>query len=260
MATIEASTAREEQNVSDSKVLRSDDGAVATITLNRPDKLNALDPGSFVELRAHLDAVAADSSIACVVLQGAGRSFCAGHDLDAIASHERAPSKHFEPETVDALEQLPQPTIIKLHGHCFTGGLELALAGDVLIASETCKIGDTHGQWGLVPIWGMSVRLPERVGVSTAKQLMFTSRRISGAEAAEIGLVDRAVPEDALDGVVAELAGEICRNSAGTNRIVKQLIADRSDLTRTDALLREREMPHGAPDDMAARMAAGGRS
>ena len=210
-------------------------------------------------LRAHLDAIAVDATVRCVVLAGAGRSFCAGHDLGAIAANERAPSKHFEPETVDALDALPQPTIARLHGHCFTGGLELALGCDLLVAAESTTLGDTHGQWGLVPIWGMSVRLPERVGVATAKELMFTSRRIAGTEAAAIGLVDRCVPDAELDATVAGLAAEISRNSAGTNRIVKRLIADRADRTRSEALLHERGLPHGMPDDTAERMAAGGR-
>ena len=240
-------------------VTRHDADGVATLTLNRPDKLNALDPAVFVELRGHLDAIAFDETVGCVVLTGAGRAFCAGHDLDAIASHERAPSKHFEPETVDALEQLPQPTIARIHGHCYTGGLELALACDLLIADESARLGDTHGQWGLVPIWGMSVRLPERVGRSTAKELMFTSRRISGAEAAAIGLVDRCVPDAELDATVAALAAEIVANSAGTNRIVKRLLADRDERTRSEALLHERKMPHGRPDDMAERLQRGGR-
>lgn len=238
-------------------VLRHDRDGLSTLTLNRPDKLNSLTPGVFVALHDHLEAIAVDATVNCVVLQGAGRSFCAGHDLAAISTGERAPSKHFEPETVDLLEQLPQPTIARLHGHCFTGGLELALACDVLIAATNTKLGDTHGQWGLVPIWGMSVRLPERVGNSMAKQLMFTSRRISGATAQEIGLVDVAVPEAELDSEVARMAAEILANSPGTNRRVKLLIADRSERTRIEALLHERTLPHGLPEDMAERLAGG---
>lgn len=237
-------------------ILRSDHEGVATLTLNRPDKLNALTPGVFVALRAHIDAIASDESVRCVVLRGAGRSFCAGHDLASIAEGDRAPSKHFESETVDALEQLPQPTIAQIHGHCFTGGLELALACDLLIAAETTKMGDTHGQWGLVPIWGMSIRLPERVGRSQAKELMYTSRRISGSAAADIGLVDRAVPDDDLDSTVRSLATEIAANSPGTNRRVKQLIATQDDMTRNDALVHERSLPFGMPEDSAERMSA----
>jgi enoyl-CoA hydratase/carnithine racemase len=240
----------------DPLVLRSDRDGLVTLTLNRPDKLNALTPGSFVALRGHLDAIAADESVRCVVLAGAGRSFCAGHDLSSIAGGERAPSRHFEPETVDALEQLPQPTIARIHGHCFTGGLELALACDLLIAAESTQLGDTHGQWGLVPVWGMSVRLPERVGRSTAKELMFTSRRIDGTTAASIGLVDRAVPDDELDAAVDALAAEILRNSPGTNRRVKRLLADHADPARTAALLHERARPYGVPEDMQSRLSA----
>jgi enoyl-CoA hydratase len=243
----------------DDLVLRSDQGGLTTLTLNRPAKLNALTPGSFVALRAHLDAIALDPSVGCVVLEGAGRSFCAGHDLSAIADHERAPSRHFEPETVDVLEALPQPTIARLHGHCFTGGLELALACDLLVAAESTQLGDTHGQWGLAPVWGMSVRLPDRIGRSRAKELMFTSRRISGREAAAIGLVDHVVPDDELDGAVAALVAEILANSWGTNRIDKQLLAAAPERTRSEALRHERELPFGLPADMAERMRAGGR-
>lgn len=245
--------------MTDELVLREDRDGLATLTLNRPDKLNALTPGSFVALRAHLDAIAADESIGCVVLAGAGRSFCAGHDLGSISEGEKAPSKHFESATVEALERLPQPTIGRLHGHCFTGGLELALGCDLLIAAASTKLGDTHGQWGLAPVWGMSVRLPERVGISTAKELMFTSRRIDGTEAASIGLVDHVVPDDDLDAAVERLAREILANSWGTNRIDKALLHEVGQRTRTDALAYEATMPFGLPDDMAARMRAGGR-
>jgi enoyl-CoA hydratase/carnithine racemase len=237
-------------------VTREDAGGIATLTLNRPEKLNAITPALMADLRQHLERIAADASVRCVILSGAGRSFCAGHDLSAIASGEQAPSKHFEPETIDALENLPQPTIAKIHGHCFTGGLELALGCDLLVASEAAQLGDTHGQWGLAPIWGMSVRLPERVGPSRAKELMFTSRRITGAEAAALGLVDRACPEAELDGVVSALAGEIVANSAGTNRIDKALVRDATRMARNEALLRERELPYGLPEDIAERMRA----
>lgn len=238
-------------------VLRNDRDGRTTLTLNRPDKLNALTPGVFVALHDHLEAIAADESVHCVVLEGAGRSFCAGHDLAAISTGERAPSRHYEPETVDLLETLPQPTIARLHGHCFTGGLELALACDLLVAGQSTRLGDTHGQWGLVPIWGMSVRLPERVGRSMAKQLMFTSRRIDATTAAEIGLVDVVVPDADLDATVDALTTEILANSPGTNRRVKRLIADRDERTRTAALLHERTLPYGLPEDMQERMSRG---
>ncbi len=245
--------------MTDALVLRRDAEGLTTLTLNRPEKLNALTPAVFVALRGHLEDIAADPSVGCVVVEGAGRSFCAGHDLDAISTGERAPSRHYEPETIDALEDLPQPTIARLHGHCFTGGLELALACDFLIAAETTTLGDTHGQWGLAPIWGMSVRLPERVGRSTAKRLMFTSQRVGGTEALAIGLVDQCVPDEGLDAAVGDLAGRILANSWGTNRIDKRLMADRGGRTRAEALVHERSMPYGMPEDAAERMRSGGR-
>ena len=237
-------------------VTREDAAGITTLTLNRPEKLNAITPSLMVDLREHLDQIVGDGSVRCVILTGAGRSFCSGHDLSAIMSGEQAPTKHYEPETIDALENLPQPTIAMIRGHCFTGGLELALGCDLLVASESAKLGDTHGQWGLAPIWGMSVRLPERIGPSRAKELMFTSRRITGAEAAALGLVDRACPEDDLDKVVAALAEEIAENSPGTNRIDKALLRDTARMTRSEALLREREMPYGMPEDVRERMSA----
>jgi enoyl-CoA hydratase/carnithine racemase len=238
-------------------VLREDADGVATLTLNRPDKLNALTPALFVELRAQIDALAAQaSSVGCVVLTGAGRAFCAGNDLAAIAAREQAPTPHYQAETIDALESLPQPVIAKVRGYCFTGGLELALGCDLVVAAESAVFGDTHGKWGLVPVWGMSVRLPERVGRATAKDLMFTGRRVDGVEALRIGLADRCVPDGGLDAAVAGLAAEIVGNSWGTSRIDKQLLAASARMERREALLHERSAPFGLPDDMAERMAA----
>jgi len=235
-------------------VTRDDHDGVATLTLNRPEKLNSINVPLMVDLRSHVDVIAKDDSVGCVVLTGAGRSFCAGHDLSSISSGERAPSKHFEPETIDALEQLPQPTIAKIRGHCFTGGLELALACDLLFADDSAVLGDTHGQWGLAPVWGMSVRLPERIGRSNAKQLMFTSRRIPAEEAARIGLVDAVHPADELNTAVLRLAAEISENSWGTNRIAKALLAAGGDRSRSDALVFERGAPYGFPEDTKERM------
>jgi enoyl-CoA hydratase len=238
-----------------SLVLRQDRDGVATLLLNRPEKLNALSPEMLSALRGHLDAVGNDDAVGCVVLGGMGRSFCAGHDLSSIASGEHGPGRHFEAETVDLLEQLPQPTIARLHGHCFTGGLELALACDLLVAAASTVLGDTHGQWGLVPVWGLSVRLPERIGVQAAKALMFTSRRITAATALDIGLVTEVVDDDELEAHVEKLSGEITANSAGTNRMVKALLGAESGMSRQGALIFERSRPYGLPADREERLA-----
>lgn len=105
----------------------------------------------------------------------------------------------------------------------------------------------------------MSVRLPERVGVAKARELSFTARRITGIEAAQVGLAVRSVPLDELDAAVATTAGQITANSSGTVSKMKRLITDSQNMARAEALLRERELPYGRPDDMEERMRAGGR-
>ncbi len=246
--------------MNDGLVLRSDLDGVATITLHRPDKLDAMNPAAFIELRGHLEAIRDDESVRVVVLQGAGRAFCAGNDLGSIAAGERAPTATYQAETIDLLEALPQATIARVHGHCYTGALELILGCDLILCADDASIGDTHGQWGLVPVWGMSVRLPERVGVAKARELSFTAKRISGVEAVAIGLANRSVPLDELDAAVAEMAGQIAANSPGTVSMMKRLITDAQNMDRTDALERERTAPYGRPADMEARMRAGGRN
>jgi enoyl-CoA hydratase/carnithine racemase len=240
-------------------VTRTDHDGIVTLTLDRPEKLNALNLAVFVTLRQHLDDLAGNDTVRCVVLRGAGRAFCAGHDLESISKRERAPTKHFEPEVIDQLVELAVPTIAQVHGFCLTGGLELALACDLIVAGSSARLGDTHSKWGLAPMWGMSVRLPERVGVSKAKELMFTSRVIGAGTAAEIGLVDRCVPDDELDETVNALALEICSTSAGTNAIVKRLIADRTRLDAEGRLQRERSHHYGVPADMHERLGTSGR-
>ncbi|MFE3188490.1 enoyl-CoA hydratase/isomerase family protein [Nocardia sp. NPDC059240] len=233
------------------------ENGIATLTLNRPDKLNALTADTFVELRAHLATLAATEGIRCLVLTGAGRSFCAGHDLEALAAGDETDNRFVEAETIDELEHFRAPTIAQIQGYCLTGGLELALGCDLLVAADSAKLADTHGKWGLIPVWGMSVRLPERVGISRAKELGFTSRVIDGIEAHRIGLVDRCVPAPELQAAVADLAAEITANSPGTNRIYKSLYANCLRVDRDASLLSERNMDQGVPDDAAERLARG---
>ena len=176
-------------------VLRQDRDGLALLTLNRPDKLNSLTVGMFEELRDHVTALYKDDTIGCVVLRGAGKCFSAGHDLADIAEGEKVPSRGWHSETLRLMERLPKPVIAAVHGHCYTGALEVALAADFIIAAESAKFGDTHAKWALTPIWGMSQRLPRRVGIATAKRLMFTAEMIKADEAYRIGLAEKVVPD-----------------------------------------------------------------
>lgn len=237
-------------------VLRADADGVATLTLNRPDKLNALTVGMFRELRAHVEALKADDSIGCVVLRGAGKCFSAGHDLGDIAEGEAVPSRGWHSETLRLMEKLPKPVIAAVHGHCYTGALEVALACDFIVASETARFGDTHAKWALTPIWGMSQRLPRRVGIATAKRLMFTADMIDSSEAVRIGLAEYAVPADRFDEEVAGLAKRITANSAFSHRANKRLL-DTTDAMHLDAGLQWEVMEcEGHGPDMQQRIAA----
>ena len=238
-------------------VERKDQDGITILSLNRPDALNALSPNMFVELRAHIDAITGQiDDVGCVILRGEGRSFSAGNDLKAIQNGERAPSAHFQAETLEAIERLPQPVIAAVQGHCYTGSLELALACDLMIAADSAKFADTHGKWGMSPTWGMSQRLPRRVGLLTAKELMFSGRVVSGVEAVELGLANKCVADADLDQATIEMAQSFLANSWFTLRADKMLINGGLDRTLADGVRFERENSPGRGPDMEERLAA----
>lgn len=242
----------------DAPLVRRDDAeGVAFLTLNRPQALNALSPTLFVELRRHIDAIADQTDrIGCVVLQAEGRSFSAGNDLRAIQAGEKAPTPTFQADTIVALERLPQPTIAAVQGHCYTGALELALGCDLMICSESARFADTHGKFSMTPLWGMSQRLPRRIGPLRAKEIMFTGRIVSGKEAAEIGLANFVVPDAELRHRTTELARQIVANSWHTLRADKRLVDGGQNLGLIDALQFERDNSPGRGPDMEERLKA----
>ena len=236
-------------------VEREDHEGLAVLTLNRPEVLNALSPALFVELRAHVDALGgATEEIGCVILAGRGRSFSAGNDLKAIQAGETAPGQHFQADTLDAIENLPQPVIAAVHGHCYTGSLELALACDLMVVAEDARFADTHGKWGMSPTWGMSQRLPRRIGLTAAKDMMFSGRIVSGAEAVRLGLALRAVPAPALMAAAEELARSFLENSWFTLRADKMLVNRGMDYTLREGLRFERDNSPGRGPDLEERL------
>ncbi len=241
-------------------VLRADQDGIAVLTLNRPQALNALSPATFIELRAHLEQISgATDRIGCVVLSGAGRSFSAGNDLKAIQAGERAPTPHFQAETLELIESLAQPVIAAVRGHCYTGALELALACDLLVCSETAQLADTHGRWAMTPTWGMSQRLPRRIGLVRARELMFTGRVLSGADAVAWGMANRCVPDAELESAALELARAIVANSWHTVFADKKLLRQSQEATLSAGLAWEREHSPGRGPDLEARLAAFGK-
>lgn len=241
-------------------VEREDRDGLAILTLNRPDVLNALSPNLFIELRAHVDALAAQTdTVGCVILCGRGRSFSAGNDLKAIQAGEAAPSRHFQAETLDAIESLPQPVIAAVQGHCYTGSLELALACDLMIAAQSARFADTHGKWGMSPTWGMSQRLPRRVGLLAAKEMMFSGRVVDAEEAVAMGLANRCVDDGALMAEAESMARSFLENSWFTLRADKMLVNRGQRYTLADGLAFERENSPGRGPDLEERLARFGR-
>ncbi len=239
-----------------SVVLREDRDGLAILTLNRPDKLNSLTVGMFEELRKHVLALYKDDSIGCVVLRGAGRCFSAGHDLADIAEGEAVPSRGWHSETLRLMERLPKPVIAAVHGHCYTGALEVALAADFIIAAESAKFGDTHAKWALTPIWGMSQRLPRRVGIATAKRLMFTAEMFGAAEAQRIGLAELVVPDAEFDAAIDKIARQILANSPFSHAANKRLLEATDARDMDSGLQWEILNNEGVGPDMQARIGA----
>jgi enoyl-CoA hydratase len=238
------------------KIIRSDSGGLCTLTLNRPEKLNALDTELFNQLDGHLAALEGQTdSIGCVVLRGNGRAFCAGADLGAIDTT----LGEYKPNIINRLGRLPQPTVAAMHGVCYTGGLELALACDFLIADATARFADTHGKWGLVGNWGIAQRLPRRIGMPAAKRMSLTAQSVSAAEALAMGLIDELAEEGGLDVLVASFTGEILANSWHTNLHVKKFMLDTDGMGLTDALAHEQANYPGFATDYEERVARFGK-
>jgi len=238
-------------------VLREDREGLATLTLNRPEKLNALTVALFAELRAHVERIATQTEeVGLVIVRGAGKCFSAGHDLADISHGERPPKPSFQADTIELLANLPQPVISAVHGHCYTGALELALAGDLIVAAASARFADTHARWALTPVWGMSQRLPRRVGVAKAREMMLTARTYTGEEAQAIGLANLCVPDDRFDAELERLARGILANSWFSHRANKRLLADTEGMPLRAGLSHEIHRTEGRGPDMQQRIAA----
>ncbi|MCB1476669.1 MAG: enoyl-CoA hydratase/isomerase family protein [Rhodobiaceae bacterium] len=189
-------------------------GSAAWITFNRPEAMNAMSPRQAADLNAALDAVEADRDFRCVVITGTGRAFCAGADLKEVKAlgegedRERARKAFldFTRSVLRRIELFPMPVIAAVNGLALAGGLEVVLVCDLVIAAEEAKLGDQHAQFGLLPGWGGSVRLPRKIGVNRAKELMFTARHVPARTMMEWGLVNQVVPLAELETATAALA------------------------------------------------------
>ena len=215
--------------VADRAVLVSVRGPIASITLNRPEKLNALTPAMLSSLEDALLAIDADAAVRVVVITGSGpKAFSAGADIDAWSS--LAPLDMWRTwirtghRVMDRLEALRQPTIAALNGIAYGGGLELALACDLRLAADHVKVAAPEVGIATVPGWGMTTRLAVVAGPARAKQMILTGLPVEAARAAAWGVVSEVVPAGDLDAATAELAARIASQGPVAVQVAKQLI------------------------------------
>lgn len=223
---------------------------LAILTLDRPDQLNTLTRELRRELRQVVQALEADPQVRVLLLTGRGRAFCAGLDLAEWGAEDGAAAAGaYVEDAVAALRVFSGPVIGAINGSAITGGLELALACDFLVASTQASFADTHAQVGLLPGWGGSVRLARRVGLARAKELALTGRTIDSAEALDWGLVNHVVPPPRLLPVAQDLAAQMLQAEPTTLRAYRRLLDEGADLPASQALEAERRISiaHNTP-------------
>ncbi|HJN51391.1 MAG: enoyl-CoA hydratase [Pseudomonadales bacterium] len=237
-------------------LIEKQDG-IATLTLNRPDQMNALSYELRHALADEFERLRKDRDIGVVILTGAGRAFCAGLDLKEMGSRDNpgAGAELSDPPLL--MRTLPQPVIGAINGYAITGGLEISLSCDLLIATPETQFADTHARVGLIPGWGLSQRLSRAVGVNRAKELSLTGNFLSAQRAYEWGLVNRIVPREELLPTCIELAKDMLSCVPGVMHKTKRLIDRGFDLALGDAMTYEVEinrLHHGpSPEEVAAR-------
>ena len=238
-------------------VRRENSGGAATLTLNRPEKLNALSKDMFEALEEHVDSIAREARhIGLVILRGAGANFSAGYDMSEVLEHVKAHAKpHFHSEVIHKLTNMPQPVISAVQGHCSTGALELALAADLIVASESTRFSDVYARWGLTPVWGLSFRLPHRIGAAKASEMMFTSRSYTGRQAEAMHLANFCFADDQFESELARLSADILANSWYANQVNKRALMAIDGLSLDDAHSLELFKNEGLAPDAAKRVA-----
>jgi enoyl-CoA hydratase len=223
-------------------IIYQNEVGIGKITINRPQAMNAITPEMLKELRFAVLEAGSDEKVKVVVLTGAGKAFSAGVDLKALGDRKLENGKVGDildlpaRALIQAIRTVPKPVIALVNGFCFTGALEIMLGCDIVIAAEDAKIGDTHAKWSLRPTWGMSARLPRRVGFLKAKELSFTADAISGKEAERIGLINLAVPGDKLNEALLAMVKKIMSNSMESIAAYKHLYNTNDSLSLEKSL------------------------
>lgn len=222
-------------------------GGYAVVTMNRPEAMNALSSVLRAELARSFDTIEADPDIRVIILTGAGdRAFCAGLDLRELGSGTSSLTDAVKSEDpVSAVGRFSGPVIAAINGVSITGGFELALACDVLIASDNARFADTHVRIGVMPGWGLSQRLSRAIGISRAKELSLTGNFIDAATAERWGLVNRVVPAADLMPAARRLAEDMLSTDPQMLKAYKALIDDGFTRCFGEAMVLERDRSGG---------------
>ncbi|MDR3453386.1 MAG: enoyl-CoA hydratase [Rhodoferax sp.] len=221
------------------QVIRSEEG-FATIVLNRPDKLNTLSNELRGELIAAVAALESDSGIRVLILTGAGRAFSAGMDLEEWRTSDKLAAGAYENDPVKALRAFSGPVIGAINGMAVTGGLEIAVVCDLLVASTEARFADTHSLVGLLPGWGGSVRMARLIGLNRTKELALTGRFLGAEEALAWGFVNHVVAPAELMAKAESIARQMAAAVPKTLIAYKRLLDEESALPLDEALALER--------------------
>jgi 2-(1,2-epoxy-1,2-dihydrophenyl)acetyl-CoA isomerase len=216
------------------------ENGIATITLNRPDVYNALNDEITFELQEAFKAVAKDDSVRVVVLTGEGKAFCSGQDLKAASGQQKRSfldslHKRYNP-IIRAMRNLPKPIVCRLNGVAAGAGCSIALACDVIVASEEATLIEVFINIGLVPDSGSSYFLPRLVGMSKAFEMCTMGTRVKAKEAAAIGLINKAVPADQLDAAVREYTDYFSKAPTKSIGLIKKMLNKSATSTLEDML------------------------
>jgi enoyl-CoA hydratase len=233
-------------------VIRTEHGPVCVLTLNRPEARNALNRNLIRALYAALKAADADDSVLAVVITGADPAFCAGIDLKEAARDGLKYFDEFKTQScITAVAEMRTPIIGAVNGAVFTGGLELALGCDFLVASERAVFADTHARVGILPGGGMTARLPQVVGGAMARRLSMTGEVIDAARAERIGLVTEVVPHERVVHRAVELAAQIAQVPGPTMLGLKDIYVRGSSTVVDPALAAEDDIAGSQEHDLA---------
>lgn len=230
---------------------------IAVVTLNRPEAMNALSRGLRAELAKAMRAVDADDSVRCVILTGAGeRAFTAGLDLKELGADTSnlgaANAESADENPVKAIEICRKPVIGAINGVAITGGFEVAIACDILIASTNARFADTHARVGIMPGWGLSQKLSRLIGISRAKQLSFSGNFLDAETACAWGLVNAVVPANELLTHAKALARDIASVEPAMVQTYKRLIDDGYALPFGEAMAHEARVSRAANGQVSA--------